>query len=434
MLARRLGVPPQHLLRNLALGLCIALALPAQPPVPPGSAYQNGLAALSRNDLAAARDLLERASGQQASDPRVWLALAQTYRGLKLEKEMGAALARVERLAEKHPSALHALSLFHGEKGDWTKAADYEARYAERNPEDREAFARAAALYLDAGQPAKAIDIATRGLNLEKRADLHNLLGKAYEAIGQPDQAILALQEAIRLRPYDESYYYDLAQVLLVHQNFEVAVTVLESARKTFDKSPQLELALGVAYYGQRRFGDAVSAFLRTTALAPDLPQPYIFLGRILNQSEDRLPEITERFAAYARAHPENALAAFLYAKALAAQLPPSGFPPQAQQAESLLRKSIELKDDHWETHYELGLLLERKRDLEGAAQALERSSRLNPKASQPHYRLARVYERLGKKAEAEAERKIHEQLAEEEKTTLRRQAAATKRLELTIK
>ena len=125
-------------------------------------------------------------------------------------------------------------------------------------------MARAVSFYLQAGQPKPAIELAGKALAKEKRADLHNLLGKAYEADGQFDKTIVELQKAIQLAPREEAYVFDLAYVLLVHQNFDVAIQLLESARKIFAQSAQLELALGIAYYGQRRFPEAVDAFLRT--------------------------------------------------------------------------------------------------------------------------------------------------------------------------
>ena len=93
---------------------------------------------------------------------------------------------------------------------------------------------RAVSFYLQAGQPKPAIELAGKALAKEKRADLHNLLGKAYEADGQFDKTIIELQKAIQLAPREESYVFDLAYVLLVHQNFDVAIQLLESAKKIF--------------------------------------------------------------------------------------------------------------------------------------------------------------------------------------------------------
>lgn len=274
----------------------------------------------------------------------------------------------------------------------------------------------------------KAVIAALAALKNDDSAENHNRLGKAYEANGQTDKAVIELQEAIRKNEYQESYYFDLANVLLRHQNFDAAIQVLESSRRIFAKSAQLELALGVAYYGQRRFAEAVDTFLRTIVIAPGVPQPYVFLGRILEHADKRLPEIVDWFHARAIALPKDFMAQFLFGKALAAQ------GEQLAEAETSLRASIALKEDFWESHYELGLILEKARKFEESARELERSAALNPAAPTPHYRLARVYDRLGRSEDAARERALHEKLTAEEKAAMEKHAAGIKRLELVIK
>ena len=114
------------------------------------------------------------------------------------------------------------------------------------------------------------------------------------------------LQAAIRKDPYTESYYFELAQLRLRKQDFAAALDTLDAGRKNFDKSSQLELAAGVAYYGLRRFPEAISAFLSTIRLDPDVEQPYVFLGRMLDQAEDQLPAITERLRGICEAGPRQ--------------------------------------------------------------------------------------------------------------------------------
>lgn len=227
-----------------------------------------------------------------------------------------------------------------------------------------------------------------------------------YSETGNFDKVVALWQEALRMRPYEETYYFELAQQLLRMQKFETALATIEKGVKLFDKSAQLELARGVALYGLRRFPDAIDSFLRTIRLAPEVDQPYIFLGRMLDVAEDRTPVITQVLAAYAQSQPDRYISSFLYAKALAA----SG--GNADQIESLLRKSIALRNDFWESHFELGLALERKRSFDEAAKELERSVELNPNEPVPHYRLARIYDRLGKTSEANQQREIHARLA----------------------
>src|SRR5215510_10844683 len=93
---------------------------------------------------------------------------------------------------------------------------------------------------------------------------LAGLLAQSSVArIADPARAVVELQEAIRKEPGKESLYTDLGNLLLETQNFKEAITVLEYARPRFPESAQIPLSLGVAYYGQRRFADAVDAFLQ---------------------------------------------------------------------------------------------------------------------------------------------------------------------------
>ena len=159
-----------------------------------------------------------------------------------------------------------------------------------------------------------------------------------------------------------------------------------------------------------------------------------MFLGRIISHAEGRLGEITEKFASFARANPRNYLGHFLHAKGLIAQMGPSPSLALADQAEGLLKKSILLNPTFWESEFELGVLLEGKKDFRAAARHLERAIQLSPKTPAPHYRLARVYDRLGKAEAAQAERAQHEKLTAEERTAIENHAAGLKRLELVVK
>ena len=237
-------------------------------------------------------------------------------------------------------------------------------------------------------------------------ADAHERLGRDYEASGQLEKAAAEYGLAIELNPGDERYYFEAAHADLLMQKFDAAVPILERGSKKFPTSAQLKLALGVGYYGQRRFSDATAAFLRTIDLAPEVEQPYIFLGKMLDQAGDRMPDVLRRFQKWSAANPKNPLAQFVYAKVLMV----SG--GDTAQAARLLRASIALKADQWESHYELGVLLEQQRDFSQAAAELERSATLNPNQPDIHYHLSRVYDRLGEADKAAEQRGLHERLA----------------------
>jgi tetratricopeptide (TPR) repeat protein len=282
------------------------------------STFREGLIALNQNNLPVAESRLTAAAQLEPRNPRVWIALAQTF---------------------------------------WKERKPLEAETAVHNAE------------ANAGDDAVA----------------RSTIGLFYKDAGEP-------------------FYFEAAQAHLERQDFSAALKTLDTGRKQFPASAQLELAAGVTYYGLRRFSEAIDAFLRTVSLDPSVEQPYVFLGRMLDQAEDRLPRITAVFAAFAKNAPENYLGSFLYGKALALGGRPG-------EAESELRRSIARNDAFWEPHFELGSLLAARREWEAAAIEMRRAAALNPADAATHYHLARLYDRLGKPAEAQAERDLHARL-----------------------
>ncbi len=211
--------------------------------------------------------------------------------------------------------------------------------------------------------------------------------------------------KAAEMAHNDESFTFHLGQAMLDRGDFAGALGFFEAARGRFPKSAQIELAYGVAAYGQRRFADSIDAFLRVIRIDSSIEQPYVFLARLLDQAGDRLGQITAAYAAWEKAAPGNCLPICLHAKALGA----AGGDPAEIEAE--LRRSIQLNDGYWESHFELGVLLAKNRRWEDAAAELTRGIELNPKHAAAHFQLARVYEKLGKAELAEAERAEHQRL-----------------------
>src|SRR5258707_3400835 len=194
--------------------------------------FRAGLIALQQNNLAVAEQQLEAASKLQPQDSRVWLALAQTYWKLHKTTPSQAAAKNAEMFA-KDNNVLHALAFYYSETADFSKAADFEARYAVSVPD---AAPRAAELYLRAGKPKPAIELLRKLLGSADRPELHNLLGKAYEADGDPARAIDEYRVALQKDKFTGSYYFDLAQARLRHQDFAAALATLNARRGTIAK------------------------------------------------------------------------------------------------------------------------------------------------------------------------------------------------------
>lgn len=260
-------------------------------------------------------------------------------------------------------------------------------------------------LYADVRQWPDAAKFGYLALTKQDRPEVRRLLARVAEANRRPDEAIAQQRALIALLPYDESAHAEFGQLLLRVGKFNEAAVFLEDAQRKFDRSPSLELALGVAYYSQRRFDDAGARFLRVIELDSTVPQPYIFLAKMIDQLPARLPEIRARAEAWNREERQNGFAPYVYARTLQAAAAPDS------ETKPLLLEAIRRDPKIWEFSFELGQLLEREHDFPGAARAYETGAAVNDKIPEIHYRLARVYDRLGNSAKADAERRRHKQL-----------------------
>jgi Flp pilus assembly protein TadD len=254
------------------------------------------------------------------------------------------------------------------------------------------------------GDNVDAIQIARRTLEHAESAQLRNLLGKAYAHAGEPEKAREELRSAIRLQPDNEGFHFDLGQLLLRSGDFGSATVAMEDARQRFPHSAQIELALGVAYYCSVRYDDAVRSFLRTIQLARDVPQPYVFLGKMLDHAPSHLREIARECTVTERSSPSNPYAPLLHAEVLIAEGTSTDEQGRAATAVKLLEKAIALKSDSAEAYFVFGCLLDSRGDYTRAVQLLEKCVQLRPDDPVARYRLGRLYVRLGNHAQADAE------------------------------
>lgn len=352
-----------------------------------------------------ARDNLEKAAQLDPTSPYPWASLAETYLRLKQPERASEAAVKAEKLGAQNPVVWHALAMFYSESGQFEHAAKLEAQYSGSPRADAGALGRAASLYLESGDPHAALDLAQAANERMHAPETEDLLGRALLANNQNAEGLKHLQAAWQAKASDPQIAFDYAQALLKQQNFAEAASVIEPALAANPEDAQLELALGVTRYGQRRFEDAIVTFLRVIDMAPDVPQPYEFLGRMLDQAGNHLAEITAADERLLARDPKNAKANLLLAKALLVS------DHLSARADTLLRNAIQLDAGDWESHYELGTLLASKHQYKEAASELQASIKLNPSQAMPHYHLARVYDRLGETQRADEEREIHKRL-----------------------
>ncbi len=337
------------------------------------SALQRGLRALRDGNLAEAKSSFETAVQKDPKNAFAWVSLAETCRRMGDSTTASDAAQRAESFGSNIPVVDHALAAFYSELGQFSKSASFEERYANSPKADAAAGLRTAELYERAGD----------------QASVERVLKSTWQR--QSSDSLVAFR---------------YAQFLLRKLDFAAAASAVAPALATHPKDPQLILVLGVAHYGQRQFSSAIDDFLKVISIDPAIPQPYEFIGKMMEQVGPKLPEVTKAFETRVESAPNDALANLVLAKAKIAA------DAKDPEAEALVRHALSIDPKQWEAHFELGVILESKHDFKAAADELRQSIALDPTQAVTHYHLARVYDRLGETELAQAERKRNEELS----------------------
>ena len=374
------------------------------PPSVAGRPLEDWLRALDTGRAAEIRPILERDSTSHPSSALAAALLARTYLALGQKTQAAQAARRAETAIAASPAAQHTLALYYAATGNRKRAAELEALYARSPIADPEAAVRAALLFHQAGLFPQALATGEALLATSTRPELAWMVAKTRQAARQWEPCFSAYRRLLTLLPYDVDAHAAAAEAYLQAERFEDAITLLEQAQSLFPRSPQIQLSLGVAYYGQRRFLDAARQFLRANDLDPEAEQPYVFLGRMLDQLTPLADDILARVTRWAGTETTNPQAPLVYAKTLAA------FAPARMAAEGvpLLRQAVARGPQLWEAHFELGCALEATQNHAEAATELEAAAQLSTKEAPIFYRLSRLYAKLNQPQKAAAARARH--------------------------
>ncbi len=237
------------------------------------------------------------------------LALAEADLLGKTDDYAGAetVLRDAQTFAPDNPEVANQLALTQAQQGDTEAAAETLGSAAERNPELSSVLERnLAQIYLEAGQTDAALRVLEPLLNAAPEdPDLYTLYGVALGRAGRFDQALNALDEALRLVP-DSAAIQNARGV--VQQNQEL------SGAQSLAFEPAAAEALGA---GQSALaaGDAAAAeaaFDRAAEAQGDAPESaeggvIAFYQGYARQSQDDLRGATQSYETALAGLPESA-------------------------------------------------------------------------------------------------------------------------------
>jgi adenylate cyclase len=133
----------------------------------------------------------------------------------------------------------------------------------------------------------KALELGQKALSIgEPAATTHALLGSVYLRLGKYDLAISELQRAIELNPNHALSHLTLGMVMLYAGRTDEAIQLLQTGIR-FDPYSRLDhyWHLGLAYYLNGKYEDAIKALEKDLSHTPTLAWSYIAIAAAYAQA-----------------------------------------------------------------------------------------------------------------------------------------------------
>jgi tetratricopeptide (TPR) repeat protein len=288
-----------------------------------------------------------------------------------------------------------------GRAGSYREAAESFAEAERAGYKDRYAVGYNQVLMLvnagDATSATAAIRIAD-GLIAQgpamRKAELYSVVAQAYLKTERIKEAYDALREATRLEPEAVDHYVDLAMICVDHQNFDLGLEIVGIGLQHRPESSLLHLQRGVLYAMKGSIEQAAAAFEQASKVAPDDPVPYVAQSMIWMQT-GQAAKAVDVLRGRTRVGRGDAVINY----ALGVALLRAGATPDdaaGDEATNAFASAVRLNPEFPQARAELGKLLLKRGDTEGAIAHLEKAVALDPENAAPAYVLAQAYRKRG--------------------------------------
>ena len=243
-----------------------------------------------------------------------------------------------------------------------------------------------------------------------EESEMDRQKGDAAEREGRPLDAVREYQLAAELQPSEPNLFAWGAELLL-HRAYEPAVEVFSKGQRKFPTSTRMLLGLGIATYDQGATERGEQFVLKACDLNPADPEPYLFLGRLLEAEKIEPPGWAEKLQRFVSLHPENAMAHYYYAVALSKQKRET---KDARLIQSELEEALKLDGQFGKVYLQLGILYAERKNFPAAISAFQKAIETLPLPDEAHYRLAQVYRQMGEVGKERQEIKLYQETSQE--------------------
>jgi Flp pilus assembly protein TadD len=219
------------------------------------------------------------------------------------------------------------------------------------------------------------------------------LLGLCLTETGDFRAALPELEASYQINPNDPSILYALAYANARAGDVDRAAELL---RRSESDPAHAKLIEGLIEYRRGRFPEAKALFQGVLALKPDNVAALTALGRLelLDNNDAEAIRLLEHALQLNAADAESTYQlGVLYDR--------NG---RTEEGTKLLRRAITLRANYADPHYQLGRIALERKDYKTALAELELARKLLPDQEAIRMALGRVYQALGRAAEAKAE------------------------------
>jgi tetratricopeptide (TPR) repeat protein len=227
---------------------------------------------------------------------------------------------------------------------------------------------------------------------------LYNLVARAHLRAGRVEESYEALRTATHIAPGVEENYVDLATICLDHENFDLGLEIVDIGLQNRPDSALLHLQRGAMMAIRADHARAEMEFDAARRLAPDLAAPYAGLAMIWMQT-GRTGQAVDVLRAESLRRRDHVVPYMFAVALLRSGIDPAG--PESREAVDALRTSIAANGRFAPSRSELGRLLLKRDDVDGAVRELEQATALDPENTVAIYNLAQAYRKKGDRARA---------------------------------
>jgi tetratricopeptide (TPR) repeat protein len=339
-------------------------------------------------------------SGELSSkDPRVALRHATSAVESQNRAAAARALARISAAAEA--GIQFEAGLLFARLEQYAEAAECFERAQKGLPDPYQAGFNLTLVRIKGKNYAAAIEAGEQLLAQGyRKAELYNLLARAYEPSGRLQDAYDALRAATEIDPQDETNYVDLMLLCFKHEDWDLSLEISEVALGRIPRSYRVRLQRGAVLALKGLWDAAESEFVAAAKEKPEASLPHVMLAQ-LQISAGRREEGIALLRAQRSLKPDDYLANWLLAEALSQEgaLPNS---ETEQEAVAALQKAVEVKPDAAPPRVLLGKMLAKRGDLQAAARQFEQALKLDPNEISAVYQLALIDQKTGNTKRAE--------------------------------